>query len=338
MPRMDQAPPDERLVKLMLIGDGKIGKSFFAGMAANDGFNVLYLNGDVATQTLSLLPIEAQRRIYMMNLADTIMGGVRDTKFIDSMQAFTSQITVRWNDDLQRIASRNDKTNTIWEIKPGKLDHNTVLVIDAWTGLVESIMQQAALANGVDLANASTTQMRPVYQSSGLKATAMLQIIRAVKCHVIVICHPDEYQHKTAPEGKRVQDVKENDMVIDWTKMIPKSTSRPHGLQMAKYFTDVAWMEMSPSGKERRLNFTVKADRISGGHFDGTKSTEEYSFANLVRKIGGHVPDPNHTPPIDGWLTIVEPGEAADAEAKVLDGTTESEVKAPGLAGLMKKG
>lgn len=337
MPRMDQAPATKRLVKLMLIGDGKIGKSYYAGMAASEGFNVLYLNGDVATQTLTQLPLEAQRRLYLLEMGDTIMGGIRDTKFITSIKAFTSQITFNWNDDLQRVASRNDKSNTIWKIKPGKLDENTVLVIDSWTALVESMAQEAAIANSLDLATASTSQMRAVYQSTGARGTALLQVLRAVGCHVILICHPDEYQHKTAPEGKKISDVKETEMIIDWTKMIPKSSSRPHGMLMSKYLTDVAWMEVSPSGKERRLNFRLRADRISGGHFDDVKSVEEYSFANLVRKIGGTVPDGNQS--IDSWLEIVEPGaETDEPESRVLDGTTKTEVKSSGLAGLLSKG
>lgn len=335
MPRMDQAPAQNKLVKLMIIGDGKIGKSFYAGMAALEGFNVLYLNGDVATQTLTQLPIEAQRRLFLMEMGDQLNGGVRDPKFIRVMKEFTTQITFNWNDDEQRPATRNDKTATIWKMRPGRMDSNTVLVIDSWTSLVESMAQEAAIANALDLATASTSQMRAVYQSTGARGTALLQVIRAIGCHVILICHPDEYQHKTAPEGKRIQDVKETEMIIDWTRMIPKSSSRPHAMLMSKYLTDVAWMEVSPSGKERRLNFKLRPDRVSGGHFDDVKSVEEYSFANLVRQIGGTVPDGKQD--ISHWLEIVEPGELADAAPQVLDGTQQTEVKTSGMSGFFKK-
>lgn len=334
MPRMDQAPPTKKLVKLMIIGDGKIGKTHYAGEAARAGFNVLYLNGDVATQTLATLDNEIQRRIYLMEMGDTVKGGVRDPKFIRVMKELTTQITIRWNDTTQEIAKRSEKADPIWELKPGKLDENTVLVIDSWTSLVESMAQEAAIANGLDLATASTSQMRAVYQSTGARGTAILQIIRAIGCHVILICHPDEYQHKTAPEGKRIQDIKETEMIVDWTKMIPKSSSRPHGMLMSKYLTDVAWMEISPSGKERRLNFTLRNDRISGGHFDGVKSVDDYSFANLVKQIGGTIPDGKQ--PIDHWLNIIEPGESVEAAEQILDGTQKTEVKAKGFLGLAK--
>jgi hypothetical protein len=333
---MDQAPPAKKLVKLMIIGDGKIGKTHYAGEAARAGFNVLYLNGDVATQTLATLDKEIQKRIYLMEMGDIINGGMRDPKFIRIMKEFTSQITLRWNDRTQEPAKRSDKSDEVWEIKPGKLDENVVLVIDSWTSLVESMAQEAAIANGLDLATASTSQMRNVYQSTGARGTAILQIIRSIACHVILICHPDEYQHKTAPEGKRIQDIKETEMIVDWTKMIPKSSSRPHGMLMSKYLTDVAWMEISPSGKERRLNFTLRQDRISGGHFDGVKSVEEYSFANLVKQIGGSIPDGNQD--IEHWLKIIPAGEMVEAAPQILDGTQTTEVKAPGLSGLFKGG
>jgi hypothetical protein len=58
MPRMDQAPPQKSLIKLLLIADGKVGKSHFAGEAAKF-FKTLYIDGDVAIPTLNKLPMEA---------------------------------------------------------------------------------------------------------------------------------------------------------------------------------------------------------------------------------------------------------------------------------------
>jgi hypothetical protein len=326
---MDQAPNENRLAKLLLLGDGKIGKTTFAGMAAAAGFNVLYIDGDVGAQSLAALPAKAQQRIYLLPVGDTILGGNRDSNFITLMQEFTTNIRFKWNDTKRRVATLSDiKANTddIWEITPGLMDSNTILVLDSWTSLAESIMLQAAVANGVDLSNATTSEMRPVYQSGGLKATSMLQVIRAMPCHVIVIGHPDEYQHKVAPEGKKVKDIKENDMLVDWTKMVPKSVSRPHGLQMAKYFTDVAWMEATRMG-ERTLNFKLRASHISGGHFDDVKSLSDYSFENLVKKLGGTIPDGNQS--VDRWLKIIPAGESVAPEpAPVLDATKTSGISA----------
>jgi hypothetical protein len=326
MPRMDQAPSEKKLIKLLLIADGKVGKTRFAGMAAAAGFNVLYMDGDVGTPTLSQLPIEAKRNLYLLPMHDTMMGGSRDSRFIETFEQFSSNIRFRWNDTKSRMASAKDKTDEIWEIQPAQLDETCVLVLDSWTSFIESMMLRAAIAEGVDLADCKLTEMRDVYRASGLKATQMLQIVRALPCHVIVLAHPDEYEHRVAPDGKRVRDLNEKDMIIEWTKMIAKSTSRPHSLQMPKYFTDVAWMEVSPTGI-RKLDFRAKASRISGGHFSDIKDAEEYSFANLVKEIGGLVPDPKKPASVDSWLTIIPPGEAEPVETKILGGGETGQVK-----------
>jgi hypothetical protein len=335
---MDNASiaPEKNLIKLLLIGDGKVGKSYFAGSAAAAGFHVLYIDGDVATPTLMQLDAKAKKNIFLLGCHDTILGGARDHRFINLMTEFTSTITFKWNDTQGRLAKPSDKTDEIWQIFPAKMDQNCILILDSWTSLVESIMLKAAIANSVNLQDATTNEMRPVYQSSANIATALLQVIRALPCHCIVIGHPDEYQHKVSPDGRKVGDVKEKGLVIEWTKMIAKSTSRPQALQMPKYFTDVAWMETSPTGT-RKLDFRVKASRVSGGHFSGFEDTDKYSFANLIKEIGGKVPDGSQ--PFDHWLKILTPEEAAATpENKVLEGGNAGKVVGiAGIAGLGKK-
>lgn len=341
MSRMDEDGPAESngLCKALIIGDGKIGKTWWAGQAAKDGFNLLYIDGDVGRPTLQQLDISARRRIYHMDVRDTLAGGVKDYRFLESMIEFTTSITFKWNDTQGRVAKKSDPaTDTIWEIKPGQMDHNAVLVLDSWTGLTESMMTAGAQVNGVDLANATTPEMRPVYQSAGLKASQILQCIRSIRCHVIVIAHPDEYSHTIKPTGRKVSDIKESELIIDWTKLIPKSTSRPQALSMAKYFTDILWAESNATGSERLINARLDPNKISGGHWTDRKKFEEYSFANLVRHLGGTVP--TETPDMSGWFRVVEPGEreAAAAEPKkILDGTTPSQMEGQSIKGLFAK-
>ena len=347
MPRMDSPESEAQgdantLVKLLLIGDGKLGKSHYAAMAAACGLNVLYLDGDVALPTIRKLPLEVRSRIYHMDIRDTILGGQRDSRMWEVMKEFTSTVEFRWNDSQGRPAKRADVGAEIWAIKPGRMDHTSVLVLDSWTSFTESVTLAAAIDNNVDLAEASTSQMRPVYQMAGLKGTQMLQMIRSMRCHVIVLAHPDEYSHTTKPEGRKVKDIKEPDLIIDWTRMIPKSTSKPHGMQMAKYFTDVAWMATNPSGSERLLDFRMKDDRVSGGHFNGRENTDKYSFANLISEVGGRLPNKSEPAGVGHWLKIISPDDSAAqvevqaaAETPVLDGRAASPMK--GMAGFIKK-
>lgn len=336
MPRMDQPNESDSLAKLLLIGDGKLGKTHYAGMAAAAGFNVLYFDGDVGRPTLASLPLEARRRIYAIDCADSLGGGVRDHKFIDTVQEFIKNSTFQWNDTKHRIAERADyksATDEIWEIKPARMDHTCVFILDSWTGLSESMMTAGAEAYSVDLGNATTTEMRPVYQAGGLKSAQILQSIRSLRCHVIVLSHPDEYSHTTKPEGKKIKDIKETELVVDWTKMIPKSTSKPNSLTMGKYFTDIAWLETNATGSERLLDFRMKDSRISGGHFNDRKNVEEYSFANLVRKLGGSVP--TETPDTSHWLKISTPDMREISEDLPIESATKGKVLE--AAGAVKK-
>lgn len=341
MPQGHKMPTTQTIAKLLAIGDGKVGKTHYAAEAAKAGFRVLYLDGDVGAQTIGfmvakgeLTPEEASR-IYLLDIGDTIAGGMRDTKFVEFMNEFTSLAKLRWNDTHQRIAKRNDANCEIWEIQPALMGPNDLIVLDSWTGYAESVMLWCGRANGVDIANASTHEMRPVYQGGGLKTTELLQIIRSSPTNWIVLSHPDEFTHTTKPEGTKAGSINEKNLTVDWTKMIPKSTSKPQGLQMPKYFTDVAWLELSPAGNERRLNFKPKNDRVGGGHFSDSKSTKDYSFVNLVKAIGGKDPDPNATMP---WLKIITVEEQqTEADSKVLDGTKATPIQSSGLQGLFAK-
>lgn len=343
MPRMDD---DERknesdsLCKLLLIGDGKVGKTHYAGMAAACGLNVLYFDGDVGRPTLRTLPKEVRSRIYALDCADTLMAGQKDSRFLDTMLEFIKSSKFRWNDSQSRLFKRTDpEGDVLWEISPAKMDHTCVFVLDSWTGLSESMMTAAAGANSVDLLDATTSQMRPVYQSAGIKSMQILQAIRSMRCHVIVLAHPDEFAHTVKPPGKKVGDIKETDLVVDWTKLIPKSTSKPNSLQMGKYFTDIAWAVFNPAGTERQLDFRPKESQMSGGHFTERKSQDEYSFGNLVKQLGGAINPKGE--PVDHWLVETIQGAPAAANTpapnKILDGTQQTPVKSAGMASFMKK-
>lgn len=226
------------------------------------------------------------------------------------------------------------------------MDHTCVFVLDSWTGLSESMMTAAGIAHGVDLASATTTEMRPVYQSAGLKSMQILQCIRSLRCHVIVLAHPDEYTHTIKPEGAKLGKVKETELVIDWTKLIPKSTSKPNSLQMGKYFTDIAWAETNATGNQRLINMRLDANKVSGGHWNDRKSFDDFSFGNLVRHLGGQCP--SESPSLDAWLAITSQaaGSSMDSAPKpileskeqiILDSTSQSAVSTPTMKSLFAK-
>jgi hypothetical protein len=345
MPRMDDAASSDEssgLIKLLLIGDGKIGKTHYAGMAAMAGFNVVYFDGDVAMPTLRSLPIEARKRIYAFDIRDSLLAGGRDAKCLESMLEFIKEPRFIWNDSKQKLYSKKSAEvgDAIWTLRPGKMNHDVVFVMDSWTSFSESVMLAWANDAGVDMMDNKITEMRDGYRIGGLKSTQMLAAIRSLRCHVIVIAHPDEYTHTTKPTGKSMKEAsRENDLIVDWTKMVPKSTSKPVGFSMSKYFTDIGWAEASAAG-ERMIDFRINKDRLSGGHFHERGTMENFSFGNLIKLIGGKIP--NGTQEISDWLTFSEHTEAASQATPVLSmGAKPTEIQSKplssGMASLLKK-
>ena len=132
-----------------------------------------------------------------------------------------------------------------------------------------------------------------------------------------------------------MREAKELDQIIEWTRMIPKSSSNPHGLTMGKFFTDVGWMDVTRGGR-RELSFKLDQNRSSGGHLDSKGDPREsHSFANLVRSIGGHVPDPKRAEDIEPALKIYEPGQyqTAKATSNVVN-PSQAPAKVAGLGGM----
>src|SRR3546814_10444392 len=88
MPRADNLSSSTQLIKGLVMGFEKSGKSDWAARAAMAGFNVLYLDGDVAAATIAQLPVEARKRIFYLDFADNFAGGKEDTRMINLMFEF----------------------------------------------------------------------------------------------------------------------------------------------------------------------------------------------------------------------------------------------------------
>ncbi len=349
MPRGDNLSTDNQRVKLLLIGDGKCGKSDYAFFAAKSGFDVLYLDGDVASATLAsmvkenTLTKDEASRIYLLNVQDRIKNGGPDHFMMDTVANIVTSGRFFWNDTQSRpysVALDGPESNDeIWEIDTSKLDEQTVLVWDSWTSFIQSIRNWVAEELDLDLSTmdkATKDSMRNVYQMIGEKANLYLQIIRSLRCHVIVLAHPSEFVKTEKPSGKTVSTIKETDLKVLWTKMVPKSASNNHSMLMAKYFTDLAWLEVSAMG-DYLIDFRPSSERISGSHFNmREKSREKGSFSQLVSQVGGKIPAPRTLPP---WLVIHSDGfqHPSAQKTKVVLGGKENTpvIQGKSLTGIM---
>lgn len=321
MPRGNEAPPEHQLAKILVSGGGKVGKSDWAARAVEGGFNVLYLNGDVAAQTIAGLktdkthPVKPElvNNIYLLNMQDELIDGAMNHRFVNSFKRFcAASPKFRWNDSKSRefeiLTDGDPCQDVIWEIMSGRMDHTSVLVIDSWTSLAQSCMTWASIKKGVSLEEVidDRDKMRDIYQAAGEKLTYYLTMIRSAKCHVIVIGHPREFTKTEKQAGKTARESKEADMKVLWTKTVPASCSNNHAFGMSIYFTDLAWIEVDGMGNYK-IDFRPTTERLSGSHLNFIGDARgEGSFCNVVKKLGGTLPGVALPP--DRWIKIHEPG------------------------------
>ena len=314
MPRGTDLTAEQVTGKYLILGDPKAGKTTWAVEAALAGFNVLLMDGDVAVQAIAQLPTEAKSRVFYMDVSDNLESGI-EPRMIQLVADFFTSSRYLWNDSKQKEYSRGKDPHDpesgacldeIWEFKPARFNHKWVVVLDSWTTLSYSAMLAKAADLGVDLGDIEKADMN-LYAGVGNRLTNMLATIQKARCHFIVIGHPSQFEKTKSPDNQRAGDVKAKDRVVEWTKMVPKSSSNPHGLTMGKYFSDIGWIDIDKFGK-RKLNFGVTNQRVSGGHLIGQGDPKtDFSFANCVKNIGGALPDKTDFSLGDG-LTIHPPG------------------------------
>ena len=357
MPRGNDMRDDMVTAKLLLLGDAKAGKTEYALKAAEAGFNVLLMDGDVAVQTITAVDPAARHRIFVMDVSDRLDSGI-DPRMIQIVADFFTSSTYLWNDTQQKAYSRAKDAHDpesgaaldeIWEFHPAALNHHWVVVPDSWTTLAYSGTLAKAEDMGVSVGDVEKFDMN-LYAGVNNRLTNMLAVIQKAKCHFIVPGHPAQYEKTRSPDNSNAAEAgKMKNRIVEWTKMIPKSSSNPHGLTMGKFFSDIGWIDILKSGK-RELSFKATSDRVSGGHLDGKGDPRgDYKFSELLKKIGAWVPEnPKVDLPLGNGLIIHPAGTfipAAKKPAMVLGGkspaSTPLEPAQPtqvkGLGGLLKK-
>lgn len=340
MARATNLNVEEEFIKLLLIGLTKTGKSHWVMEAAEAGFNIFWLDGDVARQTINrkredgtyFFSEAARNRVHYFYVGDE-MGKPRFSKTVREM--FDTPRYLWSETEQRRVRDRVDslEDHEVAEISLAKLGANDILVVDTWTALSFSEKQEVAKRTGDDLGEMEKAD-RGIYASSGNRLTQYLDCLKAVRCHVVVIAHPDEYIEYKNP-NKKVGDISEKERVIVRQTQIPMSSSKPHGASMGKTFTDILWMEVDGVGR-RIINGRVEPGRLVGSRFTDRKLSSEYSFRELVRQGGGKNPDPSK----ECAAVVYHPaGSFAKPEAapKVIGaGKGTPAKKVGGLAGLAK--
>lgn len=262
---------------LLLIGDTKAGKSDYVAQAAIDGHTVIYVDRDNGLSTLQYRlenNPEALKRVWYFN-PDNMLEFMKD--FVDS-SIFRYSTKTR----ASFITKQMDPDEEIIEIIPSLIPATVVMSIDSVTSLAFNAVTEKAGKLGIDLME-SDRYGREIYGATGYVMTQLMSKFQNVPFHTIFQAHAVAYERKEKPKGV-VGSINEKDMIIKETKMVPVSTSGPHGATLGKYFNQIGWLSVNRVGA-RILDFTVRDDRIGGGTPGGIGDPrKEYSFAKLFGK------------------------------------------------------
>ena len=298
MPRGNAMENHTPLLHAMILAEEKAGKTSWLLDAAEQGFNVLLMDGDVAAPRIAELSDEAKSRVFYMDVSDDLVGD-GDPRMIQVVADFFTSSRYLWNDTHQRAYSRMKDSHDpetgacldeIWEFRPALLDRDWVLGVDSWTTLSYSAMLAKGQDLGVNLADIEKAEQN-MYQGVGNRLTNIAITQQKARCHTVVIGHPAQYEKLANPSGSTLQSIKQKDKIVEWTKMIPKSSSNPHGYSLGKYFSDIGWIDCDKFGK-RVLNFLKTSARTSGGNLNSKGDPRvDHRFVDVVKAVGGYVPD-----------------------------------------------
>lgn len=263
---------------MLLVGGTKMGKSDYPVQAAIDGFTVLYFDKDNGLATISTATanhIEARKRIHYFN----------PVNFATAVEAFLTQPIFRYNVRTKDVPNFSDKPDDrIVEIYPAKIPKGVIFVLDSWTSLCLSIMQNKADQNKVSLTDIDKYS-REIYGGSGFLATQLATLLQNVPFHSIVIGHPGIFERKEKPENKTAGMIGEKDMIVRETTEVVISTSLPHGATLGKFFNQIGWLTVNRMNA-RVLDFRVEQGRMGGGTpNDVGDPRKEYRFSRLFGPV-----------------------------------------------------
>lgn len=225
MPRLTETL-DAGLGQLFIYGSGGTRKTTWACSVAEAGYNVLLINGDAPPSVLKQLSAKARERIYVLDVHDRGDRAV----FAKFMAAFCNAKNPGrcfFDEETGRVGpspfgGATDVNVTEW-------GQESVIVVDHYSLLTSSCAFQYASDNHIDVTLAEKDEW-PGYGWQGRFLTVILEQLRKLPCHIVVIGHETMYE-KYEGTGR------ERRLVFQRTQ--PRSSSNPHGMAIADKFQEV---------------------------------------------------------------------------------------------------
>lgn len=286
MPTANKLIAEAHRIRALIYGPGKTRKTWWALAAAEAGFRVLMFSGENGHGIVQRLSPEARERVYIIDCADGPMDG-----FFSVLMAVAfkrGQFAI--DETTRRIADRQ-LPGTTW-IDMTAFRNETVVVVDTWTALVQSLVRRFSFENSIDLSDANRVEWDG-YRYCGMLATWILDQLRAaLHCHYVVIGHATQYEkYKKSPNDPKKQGP------LEFSRRQPVSTSNPHGMTISGKFDHVLYFSNS-SPKNTWIDTLGDVDHDAGSRAlaNDRYKWEDLSFATLAQADGMTLPSPAAQP------------------------------------------
>lgn len=308
---LDEVVEKPEPVHLLLIADTKAGKSTYTALAAKAGFTLVYFdhdNGVSALRNTLRGDQEAMRRVNYFYIENPKLFWYQ---FLRS----TTKNPLIWNSRTQRqwgpatIDVQPD--DELWMFDVTKIPASWVLCLDSWTAFAADALDIGSASAKAELLEGTN---QGIYGEANGFATYVVNVLQKISCHVLVQAHGTRYEIYEKPKNKTSQEAKQKDMILLETVEVPKSTSRPHGQDMASRFNHIGWLDVDHVGTTH-IDFTRRPNRVGGGPPNKRAPVSQLGFEKLV----GKVPAPEEG---EGWFRktthaeLLAEREAAKAQAK----------------------
>jgi len=224
---------NDKRIRLLLWGEPKTKKTWWAMRAAEAGYNVLLIDGDDGAWRWPISDA-AMSRINIVNcLDDTNRSTFKD--FMSIMAR--NNAPVLWDNTTKSVAQQTQPEHSYLYIDKPKLSFRDVIVVDSWKALVYSTLADFARSQNIDMSDADKVEWDG-YGFEGRFLDFIINWFHKLPCHVIVINHSYNYDKRSQPKKGSGEK-----SVVLWSKTIPISSSANHSFSTMSHWTDIVYME-----------------------------------------------------------------------------------------------
>lgn len=286
--------------RIMLYGAAKTRKTWWAGTAAEAGFNLFILDGENGTGILKQLDPKALPLITRIPVNQGTTGS--------TMAAFL-MLMLEHNEFIYCPKLRK-KISTPASLKDDQLYYvvdlslftaSDVLLVDSWSQLARDIVEDFKNLNGLDVFEGKIAATNSngkedkfaFFNYANLVLDTITSKLNGLPCHVILAAHRDFYTHEIREGGSK----------RDETHIQVLSTSGNQAAKVPGAFGDVFYCESSTDGMHTVMSSKGSKTRVSGGRRVAPKEEKfpPWSFKDYAKEALLPTPTPREStsrPPI----------------------------------------